>query len=114
MGSTYVNLTLLLGISAIIAKNLIVETNLKKRLIGTMILILLIMFLVAYVPIWPILLGLIFLAIYVISFFWLKNGRKKGFSQDVTKEESHEKLWVSDPKVDVLVKLAISLVFFDF
>lgn len=109
MGSTYVNLSLLLGISAIIAKNLTVETNLRKKLIGTMIFILLIMFLIAYVPIWPFLLGLIFLAIYVISFLWLKNGGKKDFSQDVTTEETHEKLWVSNPKFDVLVKLAVSL-----
>lgn len=109
MGSTFVNLSLLLGISAIVAKNLVVEADLRKKLIVTLALILIIMFLVFMMPNWPLLLGLVFLAVYIISFFWLKNGAKKAFSQDVTTEQTHEKLWISNPKTDVLVKLAISL-----
>lgn len=114
MGSTLVNLTLLLGISAIIAKNLVVETSLRKRLIMTMSLILTIMFLVALLPTWPVLLGLIFLTFYIISFFWLTNGTNKNFSKTLTTEHDPEKLWVKNPKVDVLLKLTISLCLLSF
>ena len=109
MGSSLVNLSLLLGIASIVAKELPVDMRLKNKLLGMMIAMMVMMVLIVYTPLHR-LSGWGLVAVYILSIFWLQSGGKQDFSEKVTQKTPPVYLWVSSIKIDVLLKLTISLV----
>lgn len=113
MGSTLANISLLLGICALIAKKLPIEEALRSRIFLTMILCLAILATVLFFPLSNPIFGGILIAIYLISFWAFQKQSAKNFTEELSQKEDNpkEKLWVTSRKLDVCLKLGLSLSF---
>jgi|GEM_PF-1151068 len=114
MGSTFVNISLILGILALIQNKIEISLPLRNKLFKVVALL-------ALIFIWLMVLkegnlwnGILLIAVYCISTFWLGGGLLKKeakieiqeIEQEIQKIE--KKPWIS-PKIDILGKLLGSL-----
>ncbi len=108
LGSSFVNLTLQLGIASILARKLPIELTLRSRLLQTSITITFIMAIVFFLKIGTVYLGIALVAIYALSFIWLPKTPEKPFIEEV--KEPLKENGFFPRKIEVLIKLAASLV----
>jgi len=114
MGSTFVNISLILGISAIIAKEIEIESSLRKNISGTIALIVAIFIGILFVPTGNIFIGTLLIIIYLGSAIWFQAALpKKEVSKEISEVEeeveNEEKKALLSPKIDLLLKLMGSL-----
>jgi cation:H+ antiporter len=119
MGSVLVNTSLILGITVLLAKKIHITSDLRKRVYRTMALIALIFIGVAIVKTISIFTGVLLLIIYVGAAIWFQAGiPKKMASKEIHELEQQilklEKKALLSPKIDVCVKLFLSLAFLLF
>lgn len=108
VGSTFVNLSLQLGIASILAEKLPVQLLLRNRLLQSSITVTIIMTILFFLPKGNIYLGIGLIAIYLLSFIRLPQAPKEHFSQEV-KKELVEQYGTLSPKAEVFFKLTGSL-----
>jgi len=113
MGSTLVNLTLVLGLAIIIGKKIELDSRIRKNLYPTIILITIIFVGIAFVTQANIFTALLLIAIYFGSAFWSRTGMtKEAVTEEFTDvEHEMEKKPFLSPKIDILLKLGVSLIF---
>lgn len=115
-GSTTINMSFILGILILVGKEIEVSPHLRKKLIrtvGAMVIVFGGVLLFETSSFW---LGMGLIGCYLSSFFWYQAGIPKTEASEEMKELEKEgevpaaKTWIS-PRVDVLLKLALSLSF---
>lgn len=115
MGSTFVNVSLILGIAILIAGQIEIESSLRKNLFATIGLILAIFIGIALAPQGNIFIGILLIIIYVGSALWFQTALPtKEVSKEISEVEKQvekiEKKPFFSPKIDVLIKLSGSLI----
>ncbi|NGX44975.1 MAG: Inner membrane protein YrbG [Chlamydiae bacterium] len=113
MGSTLVNLTLVLGVAAVIGKKIEVDRAIRKNLYPTIALIAIIFVGIAFVTNGTIFTGILLITLYFVSAFWSRAGMTKEAVTEEFEQVEHEmeKKPLLSPKVDILLKLFGSLIF---
>lgn len=114
MGSTFVNLTLSMGIVVTLAKKIEIESPLRKKLFWTSLLILIIFAELVIAPNYQIFSGIILIIVYIGSFFLFQPRKQLGEAKREIEEiagkvEESEKKALISPKIDITGKLLISL-----
>lgn len=110
IGSTFVNLTLQLGIASIIAKKLPIEIALRNHLTRNIAFIFAVLTLLIFFSHTNIFLGIIITLVYFFSWIWLPK-ISKPFER---KEMSPVHFQFFSPKIDVIIKLICSLILLVF
>lgn len=108
IGSTFVNLSLQLGIASILARKLVVEAALHARLLRTIGTVTFIMIALLFIAKSNVYLGVGLIVLYAVSFLFRSKAAHKSFTKEVRKEEVEKPTFFS-PKIDVLFKLLMSL-----
>jgi cation:H+ antiporter len=113
MGSTLVNLTFVLGFGVILAKKMEVEAQVRNNLYSTSLLITLIFVGIALVPEANLFTALLLITLYFASAFWSRAGMTKEAVKEEFEEvkEEMEKKPLLSPKIGILLKLSVSLIF---
>lgn len=116
MGSSFVNMSMVLGVVLFMAKSIEIDALLKKKLYKTISLIVLIFLGLAFSPQENILTGILLIAVYFGSVFWFQAGiPKKAATKEIEEvEEKIEKIEEKaklPPKLDVVLRLLGSLLF---
>ncbi|NGX27541.1 MAG: Inner membrane protein YrbG [Chlamydiae bacterium] len=114
MGSTFVNVSLILGISILLAKKIEIPPDMRKKLFGTIGLIVLIFFGTVLAQVENILTGILLIIIYIGSAIWFQTSiPKKEVSKELHEIEAEakekEKKPLISPKIDICIKLFASL-----
>lgn len=116
MGSTFVNLSLFLGLVALLSGKIKLEDYLEKNLLWTSLLIFLIFTGIVFIPKHQLFSGIILIVIYIASFFFFPPPSKKtreNFETKKTKDarkKNKRRLFFST-KTDITIKLLGSLTF---
>ncbi len=112
IGSTFVNLSLQLGIASIIAKHLSVEDHLRNRLFQTILIVSAIMLALLFIPRGNIYLGISLVAVYLLSFLRFPKEPPEIFEE--VKKEIAGKKGFFPPKIEILFQLTGSLILLIF
>jgi len=116
MGSTFVNISFILGITIFLAKEVEVHPDLRKKLFATILLMTLIFAGIVLAPKENIFTGILLIIVYIGSAIWFQVGiPKKQVTEELkeveTEVKAEEKKPIINPKVDIVLKLLGSLVF---
>jgi len=116
LGSSFVNMSLILGISILVAKEMEIHADLRKKLFATIGLLALLFIGIAINPIENLFTGILLVLIYIGSFFWFQVGMpKKEVEKEVREVEkkmvAEEKKWGMSPKAIISLRLLRSLIF---
>lgn len=116
VGSSLANITLILGIVLLVAKEIKVDGKLRPKLLQTIGLMTAIIVGLAFFPSENLLTGILLIILYVGAFFWFQVGIPKKSASKELKEveevvETIEKHSFLPPKVDILLRLMGSLAF---
>lgn len=114
LGSTFVNMSLILGIIAILANKITISPALRKNLFIVVIMIAVLITWFILVKITNLINGILLITVYLISIYWFRGGLPK---EDTTKEikeikqevKKEEKKAIISPKINILAKLFGSL-----
>lgn len=114
MGSSFVNMSLILGIIAFVAREIEISPLLRKRLFKVVAMIIVILVFCMIVQVGSLYKGILLIALYVGSIFWFQAGIPKGEASEEIHEieeevEKVEKKAFLSPKVDISLKLFGSL-----
>lgn len=115
MGSTFVNLSLILGLVAFLSKKIEIDSPMRKKLLWTSGLILVIFAGLVFTPNHKFFTGILFIVIYCASFFLFQTRKQKGEAKKEIEEiegkiEKIEKKPFISPKADIVGKLFGSLI----
>lgn len=115
MGSTFVNMSLILGVIALIGKSIEIDLSLRKELLWTIFLILAIFTGLVLPHNLKALTGILLILLYIFSAFLFQTRKQKAEAKRELKEieeivEKAEKKPLISPKIDILAKLLGSLV----
>lgn len=105
VGSAFVNLSLQLGIASLIAKKLPIELSLRNHLIRNVVVVILILSILIFFAETSIYLGIMITLFYFIACIWLPKTAKPA----QLNEEKSVHFHFFSPKIDVMIKLAGSL-----
>jgi len=111
MGSTLANVSLILGVIAIYAREIEVSSFLRKKLFKVIGLTALILVGLTFHKGNGLIMGIALTAIYLLSIFWFQGGLpKQDTSEEISEiEEKVRKKGFFSPKIDILLKLMGSL-----
>ena len=114
LGSSFVNMSLILGIIAVVGKNLAIAPPLRKNLFKVLALISLIVIWFLIDQTGNVITAFILIALYIGSAFWFQLGISKEEAKEEIGEieeamEKEEKKAFLSPKLDILFKLFGSL-----
>ncbi len=106
IGSSLVNLTLVLGIIILVAKNMLVDSRLKKKLIKASIAIFAVLIALSFFPFRGWIFGAILIAVYFGANYWSKE---KGTQEKKESSYTNAKNGLLSTKLEITLKLFGSL-----
>ncbi len=114
VGSSFVNMSLILGIITLLAKRIEIDPSLRKKLFKSIVMIIFTLFWIVLVKADHLFTAILLILVYAVSIFWFRAGLPKKEATREIKEieqevEKVEKKAMISPKIDILIKLFGSL-----